>query len=173
MYMYEKTVLKASLLMDFKHLTSQQKLWGVQAGSQGGGVVIVALFCEMLPQLVVRNIAICLPSTCERVAALLALVLQRKVKGFFGVLEPKQSAPYTRHQSFSNVEKTPGIILQSCKVGCNIHVLFCIFYTCLAFYSCIYPVRRIASCRMPTVMADCWSWLTRLGRKMNFHMTVR
>ena len=75
-------------------------------------MVIVALFCEMLPQLVVRNIAICLPGTSERVAALLALVLQRKVKGFFGVLEPKQSAPYTRHQSFSNVEKTPGIILQ-------------------------------------------------------------
>ena len=75
-------------------------------------MVIVALFCEMLPQLVVRNIASCLPSTSERVAALLALVLQRKVKGFFGVLEPQQSAPYTRHQSFSNVEETPGIILQ-------------------------------------------------------------
>ena len=84
----------------------------------------------------------------------------------------------TRHQSFCNVEKTPGIYLKVLGSWRCLRLVVIIisssvyFTTCLAFHCCICPVRRIASCRMPTVMADCWSWLTRLGREMNFQMTV-
>ena len=47
--------------------------------------------------------------------------------------------------------------LKMSQVGLTMLVFFCTFCTCLTFYSCIYPVCRIASCRMPIVMADCWS----------------
>ena len=176
MYMYEKTVLKASLLMDFKHLTSQQKLWGVQAGSQGGGGGnrcpilwnVTAVSCKkyrnMPAEYFWTRCGVARPSSSE------------KSKGIFR--GPGTTAIGSLYQTpvFLQCWEDAWNNLASWKmsqVGCNVHVLFCIFYTYLAFYCCIYPVRRTASCRMLTVMADCWSWLTRLGRKMNFHMTVR